>query len=87
MKVTKQELQDFGLYDSLPQTLKEMTDGDYFVFYYKVDEENVKLEVFETQIVKQVNLSLYRGMSSKKADKVGFSQIHLKLEMACFINS
>jgi len=72
MKVTKQELQDFGLYDSLPQTLKEMTDGDYFVFYYKVDEENVKLEVFETQIVKQVNLSLYRDMSSKKADKVGF---------------
>lgn len=72
MKVSKQELQDFGLYDSLPQTLKEMTDGDYFVFYYKVDEENVKLEVFETQIVKQINLSLYRGMSSKKADKVGF---------------
>ena len=39
MKVTKQELQEFGLYDSLPQTLKEMADGDYFVFYYKVDEE------------------------------------------------
>jgi hypothetical protein len=72
MKVTKEELQQFGLYESLPQTLKEMTDGDYFVFYYKVDEENVKLEVFETQIVKQINLSLYRGMATKKADKVGF---------------
>ena len=36
MKVSKQELQDFGLYDSLPQTLKEMADGDYFVFYYSL---------------------------------------------------
>lgn len=72
MKVTKEELQQFGLYESLPQTLKEMTEGDKFVFYYTVDEENVKLQVFETQIVKQINLSLYRGMASKKADKVGF---------------
>jgi hypothetical protein len=72
MKVTKEELQQFGLYESLPQTLKEMTEGDKFVFYYTVDEQNVKLEIVETQIVKQINLSLYRGMSSKKVDKVGF---------------
>jgi hypothetical protein len=76
MKVTKDELQQFGLYESLPQPIKEMVDGDYFAFFYNEDEENLKLQIFDYQIVKQINLSLYRGMTSKEGwtplSKVGF---------------
>jgi hypothetical protein len=76
MKVTKDELQQFGLYESLPQPLKEMTERDYYVFFYNEDEENLKLQIFDFQIVKQVNISLYRDISKRKGytplSKVGF---------------
>ena len=77
MKVTKQELKDFGLFDSLPEKLKNLGTGNYFVFYYDVDEENLKLKVFEDEVVKVVNVSLYRGMQEKQSKyrssiKIGF---------------
>jgi hypothetical protein len=69
MKVTKQELKDFGLV--LPQPFDELTAGNYFVFYYRVDEENLNLIISRTEIVKQINVSLYRGMVGSGL-KVGF---------------
>lgn len=60
MKVTREELNNYGLLQSLPQPLKDMGAGDYFVFFYNVDEVNSKLIVYKSQIVKEVNISLYR---------------------------
>jgi hypothetical protein len=60
MKVTREELNNYGLLQSLPQPLKDMGAGEYFVFFYNVDEDNAKLIVYKTQIVKEVNISLYR---------------------------
>jgi hypothetical protein len=65
MKVSRQELDNFGLLQSLPEPLKNMESGDNFVFYYNVDEENAKLTVFKYEIVKQVNVTLYRDLQSK----------------------
>jgi hypothetical protein len=67
MKVSRQELDNFGLLQSLPEPLKNMVSGDNFVFYYNVDEENAKLKVYEYEIVKKVNVSLYRDLQSKAA--------------------
>ena len=69
MKVSRQELDNFGLLQSLPEPLKNMVSGDNFVFYYNVDEENAKLTVYEYEVVKQVNVTLYRDIQfrAKKA--------------------
>jgi hypothetical protein len=70
MKVSRQELDNFGLLQSLPEPLKNMVSGDNFVFYYNVDEENAKLTVYEYEVVKQVNVTLYRDIQfrAKKAE-------------------
>ena len=65
MRVTKAELDNYGLLENLPSDLKQMSDGEYFVFYYSVDELNSKLIIHETGIVREPNVSLYRGISDK----------------------
>lgn len=77
MIVSKQDLNNFGLLKALPDKLKSMDSGDYFVFYYDVDELNVKLKVFEYDVVKEPNFGLYRGLEDKQQQyrsevKVGF---------------
>jgi len=76
MRTTKEQLKNFGLFDKLPEPLKKMEDGQYFVFYYDVDEENAKLKIYEFDIYKEVNVSLYRGIQSK-AQKYGTFTIRL----------
>ena len=41
MKVTKEELKGYNLFDSFPEKLKNLEAGKFFVFFYDVDEENV----------------------------------------------
>ncbi len=68
MKVTFDDLKNYGLYDNLPNELKEIedsVDAKYFIFYYEVDEANLKLKIFESKSVKEINVSLYRGISDK----------------------
>jgi len=65
MKVTKQDLINFGLFDNLPTPLKELDGNDSFVFYYDVDEVGLKLNVYEYNNVKVVNFSLYRDMRDR----------------------
>jgi hypothetical protein len=69
MKVTLDDLKSYGLYDNLPTALKELeySEAKYFIFYYEVDEENLKLKIYETDSVKEINVSLYRGISQKAA--------------------
>ena len=66
MIITKQDLNQFGLLDKLPKELKELPAGEFFVFYYSVDEENVKLKVYETETIAEPNLGLYRGLQQKQ---------------------
>ena len=77
MIVSKQDLDNFGLLKALPDKLKSMNSGDYFVFYYDVDEVNLSLKIFEFDTVTEPNFSLYRGLSDKMEKyrsevKVGF---------------
>ena len=58
MKVSKQELDNFGLLSSLPEPFKKFGGDDKFVFYYNVDEVGAKLIIYDFEIVKQVNVSL-----------------------------
>jgi len=63
MRVSKSELNDFGLFESLPQPLKDLAGTDKFIFYYDVIEKESKLKVFEYRVVKDVNVSLYRDIT------------------------
>lgn len=65
MKVSKQELDNFGLLSSLPDPFKKFGGDDKFVFYYNVDEVGAKLIIYDFEIVKQVNVSLYRNLAEK----------------------
>lgn len=76
MRVTREELNSYGLLDKLPEQLKKMESGQYFVFYYEVDEQKVKLKIFESAVYKEVNVSLYRGIQTK-AEKYNTTQIKL----------
>lgn len=62
MIITLNELNTYGLYESLPAPLKTLEDRKFFVFYYEVDEENVKLKVYDYKISKEPNVSLYRDV-------------------------
>ena len=64
MKVTFDDLKTYGLYDNLPAKLKELTDGKYYVFYYKALDEKGKLELYSDDIVAEINISLYRQLGN-----------------------
>lgn len=77
MRVTKEELKNYGLFDTLPELLKKMGDSDSFVFYYSVLEEQSKLYIHSVEIVKEVNISLYRNLrnissQAKRILNIGF---------------
>lgn len=76
MRVTKDQLRGFGLLDSLPEQLRKLEPGFYFVFYYEVDEVNSRLKVFEHVVYREVNVSLYRGIQ-QKASKYGTVNISM----------
>jgi hypothetical protein len=67
MKVTFKDLVKYGLYDTLPEELKKLEFGDanYYIFYYEVDEENLRLLVFEDYLANELNVSLFRGIGEK----------------------
>jgi hypothetical protein len=67
MRITKEQLKNYGLFDKLPEPLRTMESGSKFVFYYDVDEESVKLKMYEYGVFKDVNVSLYRGIESMVA--------------------
>lgn len=77
MRVTKEELNNYGLLDALPEQLKNLGGKDYFVFYYSVLEEQSKLYVHSFETVRDVNISLYRNLSqisakAKKSLNIGY---------------
>ena len=65
MKVTKQDLNNFGLLDTLPEALKTLGSKDYFVIYYSVNEEESKLDIHSSEVVREVNLTLYRTLRDR----------------------
>ncbi|NBP59177.1 hypothetical protein EBU71_22020, partial [bacterium] len=62
MKVTKQELIRFGLFDTLPDELKNLADRNYYVIYYDVIEEESKLNIVSSEVVVDVNINLFRTL-------------------------
>lgn len=81
MRVTKEELNNYGLLDTLPEPLKNLGGKDYFVFYYSVLEEQSKLYVHSFETVREVNISLYRNLSQIS------SQAKKSLNIGCFSNT
>jgi len=65
MKVYKETLQNYGLFNNLPDEFKNLSAGEYFVFYYTNNEEQLKLKIYESNLVNTVNVSLYRGVGAK----------------------
>ena len=78
MKVTKQELINFGLFENLPEQLKTLDSKDTYVIYYSVIEEESKLNIHSSEVVRDANLSLYRTLRDRiqNAKRI--------LEIACF---
>jgi hypothetical protein len=77
MRVTLDTLKNFNLYENLPEKVKNLNYGEFLVLYYDVDEENLKLKVFELKTVVKINYTLYKGIRQKyqeyqSAVKVGF---------------
>ena len=64
MIVTANDIINLGL--NLPELLINLSPKDFFVFYYEVDEDDVKLKIFETETVRDVNISLYRTLNEKR---------------------
>lgn len=83
MKVTKQELNNFGLLEKLPEELKNLGERDFFVFYYHVIEEKSQLYIHDIEVVKEVNLSLYRNLSKK----TGVPKEYYPLNIGFFSNT
>jgi len=63
MIVTLNELKSFGLFETLPDLLKNLEDNLRFVFYYNVDEDNQKLNFYGSKKVKEVNVRLYQEVN------------------------
>ena len=62
MRVTKEDLIQFNLFENLPEPFKTLEGDDKFVFIYDVDEENVKLKIYEYDIKRQINIKLFKGI-------------------------
>jgi hypothetical protein len=77
MRVTKQELNNFGLYEKLPEELKNLSEKDFFVFYYHVIEEKAQLYIHDYEVVKEVNLSLYRQLAKKTGVPKEFNPLNI----------
>lgn len=65
MKVTKQDLINFGLFENLPEQLKNLDSKDTYVIYYSVNEEESKLDIHSSEVVRDANLSLYRTLRDR----------------------
>lgn len=65
MIATKELLEQYGLWNKLPNELKNLEDGKYFAFYYDVKEDSETLNVYEYSVVAKVNESLYRDISER----------------------
>lgn len=83
MKVTKQDLNNYGLLVDLPEELQNLGEKEYFVFYYHVIEERSELFVHSYEVVKEVNLSLYRELSKK----TGVPKEYYPLNIGFFSNT
>ena len=51
MKVTRQELNNFGLFEKLPEALKNLGEREFFVFYYHVIEEKAQLYIHDFELI------------------------------------
>jgi hypothetical protein len=72
MKVTIDDLKRFSLYDSLPDKLKTLEDGQFYVYYYNTIDATSSLEIFSDEVTKNVNISLYREVNAlRKKGKIG----------------
>lgn len=67
MVVKRQDLINYGLFDTLPEDYKSMKGSQCFVFYYVVLEEQLKLKIFDSLLLptEAINFSLYRGLREK----------------------
>ena len=82
MRVTKEDLKLYGLFDKLPQELKTLPADQFFVFYYDVDEQNMRLKVYEYSNQAEVNVSLYRGLN-----KIAIKNNSLTINIGFFKNT
>lgn len=76
MRATKDLLRTYNLFDNLPPEFKELEERQFFVLYYNVNEEAINLNIFEYEIVQQVNVALYRGIHDR-ADKHGVLTLNI----------
>ena len=76
MRITKNDLQNFGLLASLPPVFNDYKDGEYFVFYYNTIDAESKLKIFTFEVALSLNVGLYRKfneLSTKGLVKQGES--------------
>lgn len=62
MRIGLEELKAHGLYDNLPEKLKELKSGEYYCFYYIPDYDNSKIRIVKDFIAVTLNTSLYRDV-------------------------
>lgn len=62
MIVDKELLIRYNLFDKLPDNFKNLSSKDYFVFYYKVDEDELRLNILDDDVKPYMDITLYRGL-------------------------
>lgn len=76
MKITRDILISFDLFEKLPNDFKTLENKFSYVLYYGYVEETLKLDIYKSEVVKNVNLSLYRG-KAKKQQEFGVSNYQI----------
>ena len=66
MIVDKEILRQYGLFDRLPENFKNLTDKQYYVFFYTMNEDELKLIVHEELVTEYMNPTLYRGQKETR---------------------
>jgi len=61
--VDKDLLKQFNLFDKLPENFRNLRSKQYFVFYYMVDEEELRLNIFDDEVKEYMDITLYRGLN------------------------
>jgi hypothetical protein len=73
MKISLEELKSHGLYDNLPEKLKQLKSAEKYCFYYIPDYDNSKIIIVKDFIAIELNTKLYSDVfnvinQAKKSD-------------------
>lgn len=66
MNVTKSILESYGLYESLPDKYKSLSNNEKYMMYYATNRESLNLTIYQERIISDIHLALFSNYSDYK---------------------